>query len=177
MIDLTDKPLISDPLGWGMAEREGGKISAQDKALLLAELEAAGLADATPAEQQDYLNNPKFYDNGPAPMVQVEAVDYAALQRWVGGTLSRVLGVAPQFASKWGILTAAFLSAQPQADPVNSNSERLAGIAALLKADGIDPQVGSLFSTPDPNHIASEWHTPANHILGRRVIVQTDDLA
>ena len=177
MIDLTNSLLIIDPLGWGKAERESSAISNADKALILAELDSAGLADATIAEKQDYLNNPKFYDNGPAPMVQVEAVDYAALQRWVGGTLSRVLVAAPQFASKWGILTAAFLSAQPQADPVNSNSERLAGIAALLKADGIDPQVGSLFSTPDPNHIASEWHTPANHILGRRVIVQTDDLA
>ena len=177
MINLTDKPLIVDPLGWGMAERMGTAISKQDKALLIAELKAAGLADATPAEQQDYLNNPKFFDNGPAPLVQVESVDYAALQRWVGGTLSRILSVAPQFASKWAILSAAFLQAQPQADPVSSNSERLAGIAMLLHADGIDPQVDSLFSVPDPAWVGSEWRTPANHALGRRVIVQADDLA
>lgn len=177
MIDLTDKPLIIDPLGWGMAEREGTPISKQDKALLLAELEVAGLADATLAEQQDHLNNPKFFDNGPAPLVQVEAVDYAALQRWVGGTLSRILATAPQLASKWALLGAAFLQAQPQADAVRSDSERLAGVAMMLKADGIDPQVDSLFSVPDLSHVDSEWLTPANHILGRRVIVQADDLA
>ncbi len=177
MINLTNSLLIIDSLGWGKAEQEATAISTQDKALLLAELGVAGLSGATPAEKQDYLNNPKFYDNGPAPLVQVEAVDYAALQRWVGSTLSRILATAPQLVGKWAILASAFLQAQPQLDPVTNSSERLAGIAALLQADGIDPQVDSLFSVPEMAHVASEWKSPACHVLGVKVIVQLEDIS
>nr|WP_309697870.1 hypothetical protein [Armatimonas sp.] len=168
--------LFVDALGYSKAERLGTVIIAGDKALLLAELSSAGLSSATIAEKLDYLNTPKVYDNGPAPLIQVATVGYDALQRWVGSTLSRILATAPQLASKWALLSAAFLQAQPQADLVNSNSERLAGIAALLQADGIAPDVEELFSVPDPAWVASEWLTPANHTLSQRVIVQAADL-
>lgn len=182
MIKLPDG-LYVDALGYSKAERLGTGISAGDKAKLLAELEDAGLESATLAAQLDYLNTPKEYDRGSAPLVSVGQVDYAALQRWVQNIMFGIMLNHPDKEPIWQGRVASLLNSQVQSDPVLSSSPKLAGLVGLLAEDGITASLDVLFSVPDPSWQASIWATPASHALAvpgeemPRVIVESEDLA
>lgn len=182
MIKLPDG-LFVDALGYSKAERLGDGISAGNKAKLLAELEDAGLASADLADQLDYLNTPKEYDLGSAPLISVEQVDYAALQRWVQNIMFGIMLHHPDKEPIWQGRVASLLNSQVQTDPVLLSSPKLTGLVAKLAEDGITASLEALFSVPDPSWQSVVRATPASYVLAvageemPRVIVQAGDLS
>jgi hypothetical protein len=179
MIDLTNNPLLTDPLGWGKAQRLAATISSQDRDALLDELESAGKLSLPLSGQQDYLNTPKLYDLGAAPSVEVDHITGAALKTFLRGILNRALQAGGTVATKWAGLSAAVTPTISDSEVVLLTSQTLASFAAQMSADGIlqAGEIEALFSVPDPTWQREVWRTPAAHVLGKPVIVTSEDIA
>lgn len=179
MIKLPDG-LFVDALGYSKAERLGEGISTSDKIKLIAELEEAGLASAPLAARLDYLNTPKEYTQTPDTMYGTPS-QMAALAGLVQDRMMALPLDSPKRAAAKELSELAFQRSQLITNE-GRNANRDAPSTQGLKAKAMalelltEAEFNAHFTEyPDGfQPVISE--TPASHVIGARVIVESEDL-
>ncbi len=173
--------LAVDPLGYSKAERLGSGISADNKAKLLAELSAAGLSGAPLSEQLDYLNTPKEYEQVPDTLYGSPS-KMAALAGFVQDRMMAMPASHPAKAQAASLSDMAYKRSQLIAQE-GRNAHRDApstkGLANAAIALGLLTQAefDAHFTELPEGFQPILWKSPASHVIGSSVIVESEDLA